>query len=106
MLRTFVTITNTQQSPGGPNAGNKDQAFVEVNGIIYDNYKYANPTVGELSAVPTAEFPSPLVRAREFLDANFYRIFYPMPDDAVAVKNNPWVALSASQCGDDQGSNF
>jgi len=100
MLRTFITITNNATQPGGPNAGNLDQNFTEVNGIIYDNYLFADPNVAQLSASPTISHPEPMVRAQEYLDLNFYRIFYPMPGDEAAVLNNPWLAISASQCSE------
>jgi hypothetical protein len=99
MLRTYITITNTASQPGGINSGNDDQAFVEVNGIIYDDYNFANPNAIELEAVPTASHPPTLTRAGEFIEQNFYRIFYPRPNDTDAVLNNPWLANSTSQCG-------
>ena len=91
MLRTFIIQSNTADNPGGRNAGNLDSAFTEVNGIIYDNYVFADPTIGRLSAMPTSEHPPPLARARQFLNFNFYRIFYPRPNDFDAVLNNPWL---------------
>ena len=96
MLRTYITITNTATDPGGPNSGNDDVAFTEVNGIIYDNYQFASPF--SVGPIPTAEHPTPRERATEFLNANFYRIFYPLPDDVEAVRNNPWLAIDASNC--------
>jgi len=94
MLRTFISIDNAD----GPNAGNLDQDFIEVNGIIYDNYEFADPNVPLLSASPTATHPATMDTAATFLEHNFYRIFYPFENDEPAVLNNPWLALRASQC--------
>lgn len=95
MLRTFIISPNTPDNPGGRNAGNLDSAFVEVNGIIYDNYEFADPLVGSLAATTN---PQALVnRAEKYLEANFYRIFYPLPGDVEAVLNNPWL-VSEAQC--------
>lgn len=98
MLRTFIIAPNTAATPGGRNAGNLDADFVEVNGIIYDNYQFADPLANPLQAIPTADHPPPLVRAQGFLDDNYYRIFYPLPNDEVAVLNNPWLAPQLPTC--------
>jgi hypothetical protein len=98
MLRTFITINNNATHPGGPNAGNDDRNFTEVNGIIYDNYLYGNPTGSGLQPFATAGAPSAIDHAQEFLNKNFYRIFYPLPNDTVAVLNNPWLASNLAQC--------
>lgn len=96
MLRTYITITNTETQPGGVNSGNQDQEFLEVNGIIYDDYAFANPTGTTLDPILTANHPAPLDRADEFIEQNFYRIFYPRPNDTAAVLNNPWLGTSAA----------
>ena len=90
MLRTFIIQSNTQANPGGRNAGNNDAAFTEINGVIYDNYAFANPEEVSLAPIATAVHPPPLVRAAEYLNSNFYRIFYPEPTDSNVVLNNPW----------------
>jgi len=96
MLRSYITITNTETKSGGRNSGNLDQAFIEVNGIIYDDYNFADPL--SLGPVPTASKPEPKDQAGTFIEQNFYRIFYPQPDDEDAVKNNPWLAIDVSNC--------
>ena len=95
MLRTYISVTNTATQPGGRNSGNLDEDFIDVNGVIYDNYAYADPTGSTLEAIPTSIHPAPLVRADRFIEQNFYRIFYPRPDDDKAVRNNPWLSTSA-----------
>lgn len=84
----------------GPNGGSAS-AFYEVNGIIYDNYAFADPL--SLRASPTADPPfngTAIDRAQVMLDMNFYRIFYPKPDDVNvnSVAKNPWLATTASVC--------
>jgi len=61
--------------------------------LVYNNYKYADPMLGE-----TAAKPSGLVRsmtpayASQTLGKNLYRIFYPTPSDIVYMNGaqNPW----------------
>jgi FtsP/CotA-like multicopper oxidase with cupredoxin domain len=61
--------------------------------LVYNNYKYADPMLGE-----TAAKPSSLVRtmtisyANQTLYKNLYRIFYPTPNDItyMAGAKNPW----------------
>jgi hypothetical protein len=92
MLRTYITVERDL----GLNAGDHDEAFIEVNGIIYDNYQYANPTVLEPFLYDSGD--NVMDRAQEYIDKNFYRIFYPLPNDTEAVLNNPW--LAAVNCSD------
>jgi hypothetical protein len=88
MLRTFITSTNTVTNPSGP--GVTLIEYKQVNGILYDNYAFADPLVGSLAATKT---PLPLMqRAQNFIDANFYRIFYPNATDLAIVRNNTWLA--------------
>jgi len=71
------------------------QPFIinKLYGIVYNNWKYADPMLGE-----TAAKPSSLVRAmtlsyaNQTLNKNLYRIFYPLPADItlMAGANNPW----------------
>jgi hypothetical protein len=89
MLRTYITSTNTVTNPSGP--GVTSNEYKEINGILYDNYTFADPLVGSLAATKT---PPPLMqRAQTFINANFYRIFYPNATDPAIVRNNKWVAF-------------
>jgi hypothetical protein len=88
MLRTFITSTNTLTNPSGPGVALNE--YKQINGILYDNYAFADPLVGSLAATLT---PPPLLRrAQTYIDANFYRIFYPNATDLAIVRNNTWVA--------------
>jgi FtsP/CotA-like multicopper oxidase with cupredoxin domain len=61
--------------------------------LVYNNFKYADPMLGETSARPSS-----LVRtfttsyANQTLYKNLYRIFYPTPSDIVYMNGarNPW----------------
>ncbi len=61
--------------------------------LVYNNYKYADPMLGE-----TAAKPSSLVRTMtnsyvaQTLGKNLYRIFYPTPSDITFMRGarNPW----------------
>jgi FtsP/CotA-like multicopper oxidase with cupredoxin domain len=61
--------------------------------LVYNNYKYADPMLGE-----TAAKPSSLVRTMtnsyvaQTLGKNLYRIFYPKPSDITFMRGarNPW----------------
>jgi hypothetical protein len=88
MLRTYITSLNNLTNSSGP--GVTTNEYKEINGILYDNYAFADPLLGSLSAT-SAPLPL-LVRAQTFVNANFYRIFYPNATDPVIVRNNKWVA--------------
>jgi FtsP/CotA-like multicopper oxidase with cupredoxin domain len=61
--------------------------------LVYNNWKYADPMLGE-----TAAKPSSLTRTMtdayvsQTLSKNMYRIFYPLPSDIVYMNgaSNPW----------------
>lgn len=92
MLRTYIISKNTPSEQSGRNPA--EQQFLEINGLLYDDYAFANPLVGSLAATPN---PPPIFdRATEFIDANFYQIFYPVPDDPDILQNSGWRALD--QC--------
>ena len=64
-----------------------------LNHIIYGNYKYADPMLGETAAKPStsvATFDETYVQS--VLEKNLYRIFYPLPEDLtlMAGYENPW----------------
>jgi hypothetical protein len=66
-----------------------------LNNIIYGNYQYADPMLGETAAKPTssvATFDGNYVQS--VLDKNLYRIFYPLPTDLALMAGfeNPWQA--------------
>jgi len=61
--------------------------------IIYNNWKYADPMLGETSAKPRRSVTahnSKLIK--DTLNKNLYRIFYPLPEDisSYAGYENPW----------------
>lgn len=92
MMRAYrVTDTNM-----GLASGNTNDQFVlnKLNNVIYSNYKYADPMLGETAASPTASRPAfDQTYVEQTLDANLYRIFYPLPEDeALQGFINPWKA--------------
>jgi FtsP/CotA-like multicopper oxidase with cupredoxin domain len=61
--------------------------------IIYNNWKYADPMLGETSAKPSSTVSQySLTYANEMLNKNLYRIFYPLPSDEKLQEGyiNPW----------------
>jgi len=63
--------------------------------IIYNNWRYADPMLGETSAIPTSKAKKmTLSFINETLNKNLYRIFYPTTADILLLKNenyeNPW----------------
>lgn len=87
--RTYIVSKNTPTEQSGRNPA--EQEYLEINGLLYDNYDFADPLVGSLLA--TME-PKPILeRAQEFIDANFYQIFYPLPSDPEILQNNGWRSL-------------
>jgi len=61
--------------------------------IVYNNWKYVDPMLGETSAKPSnavSQYASEY--AREKLNKNLYRIFYPLPSDEKLQEGytNPW----------------
>jgi FtsP/CotA-like multicopper oxidase with cupredoxin domain len=81
----------------GENGKNKDTAkqyiINPLNNIIYNNWKYSDPMLGDTAAKKSNLVPifnSKYVT--ETLNKNLYRIFYPLPADLELTKNytNPW----------------
>jgi FtsP/CotA-like multicopper oxidase with cupredoxin domain len=92
MMRAYRVIdTNASLA-----SGNTNDQFVlnELSNIIYSNYKYADPMLGETAASPTASRPAfDQAYIEKTLESNLYRIFYPLPeDDALQGFINPWKA--------------
>ena len=61
--------------------------------IVYGNYKYADPMLGETAAKPTSSVAAlDAAFVTETLNKNLYRIFYPLPEDKVNYGSywNPW----------------
>jgi len=81
----------------GENGKNKDTAKQYIvnplNNIIYNNWKYSDPMLGDTAAKKTnlvTVFNTNYIT--ETLNKNLYRIFYPLPADLELTKNytNPW----------------
>ena len=90
MLRAFRVMN----SNSGLNAQSA-QPFVvnKLNGIIYNNWKYSNPLLGETNAKPIKNAkPFDKKLAQSTLTLNLYRIFYPLPSDIQLMGGvfNPW----------------
>ena len=90
MMRAF-RVTHSHMGPNSVSAN----PFVlnPLNNIIYNNWKYADPMLGETNAKQSSLMP---VFNQEYLtttlNKNLYRIFYPLSSD-VALMNgadNPW----------------
>lgn len=79
--------TGTQQSVG---------QFITnpLHKIIYNNWKYTDPMLGETSAKPSSTVGSfTMTYTNATLGKNLYRIFYPLPDDQLLKGYiNPWQA--------------
>lgn len=61
--------------------------------IIYNNWRYADPMLGETSAIPTTKTKKlSLKYANTTLNKNLYRIFYPLQEDRQLMMDyeNPW----------------
>lgn len=61
--------------------------------LVYNNFKYADPMLGETAAKPSAQVRTLTpAYASQTLAKNLYRIFYPTPSDIVFMRGarNPW----------------
>ena len=90
MMRAFRVM----QSEGGKNAITAQPFIINpLNNIIYNNWKYADPMLGETSAKLSTNVT---VFDRDYLNdtlsKNLYRIFYPLPSDLPLMNGafNPW----------------
>lgn len=91
MMRA-ISIVDSQITTKNPTSA---QPYIinRLYNLVYNNFKYADPMLGE-----TAARPSSLVRsfttayANQTLYKNLYRIFYPTPSDIVYMRGarNPW----------------
>lgn len=62
-------------------------------GLVYNNWKYADPMLGETAAKPSAKARTMTTAyVSQMLSKNLYRIFYPRPSDIVYMRGarNPW----------------
>jgi len=81
----------------GENGRNKETAsqyiINPIYNIIYNNWKYSDPMLGETYAKKSEIVPVfDNKYLSQTLDKNLYRIFYPLPSDKELTKNyiNPW----------------
>ena len=90
-LRAYKII----DGPLGKNGPSSNQFVTnELNNIIYSNYQYANPLLGETNARPSNTF-APITReyVASKLALNLYAIFYPNSTmEAIPGYRNPWQA--------------
>lgn len=94
MMRA-MRIVNTNVGKTSSTTISKSSPFIinPLYNIVYNNWKYADPMLGE-----TAAKPSGLTRTMntayitQTLGKNLYRIFYPLPSDITLMKgaSNPW----------------
>ena len=81
---------------GGPNVRTAQQFLINpLHKIIYNNWKYSDPMLGETSAQPTKNVPQHTLEfVTNTLNKNLYRIFYPLPEDKKSYSGfeNPWEA--------------
>jgi len=80
----------------GKNAISAQQYIINpLANIIYNNFRYANPMLGETASKPTTRVARHTVNhINNILKLNLYRIFYPLPADIILTKNytNPWTS--------------
>jgi FtsP/CotA-like multicopper oxidase with cupredoxin domain len=90
MMRAMKVVDSSL----GKNAQSAEPFIINrLYGLVYNNWKYSDPMLGE-----TAARPSALVRTltpsyvNQTLYKNLYRIFYPLPSDIVFMRGarNPW----------------
>ena len=102
MMRSFVVA----DAEGSPKDETLQEQFKVANDVIYSNWNYADPMLADTSATRLLPQMTPSYM-KWLLSRNFYRIFYPRPDDyelngALAAKNlkNPWKSQwgSAASC--------
>ena len=91
MMRA-MHIMNSTSTTNNPLSA---QRFIinRLHNLIYNNWVYADPMLGETAAKPSSEvrtFTTSYVN--QTLHKNLHRIFYPTPADIVYMRgvNNPW----------------
>jgi FtsP/CotA-like multicopper oxidase with cupredoxin domain len=91
MMRAMSMIDSTMTSKNPDSA--KPFLVNRLNNLVYNNWKYADPMLGETSAKPSG-LTRTLTQAyvAQMLSKNLYRIFYPTPSDIVYMNGakNPW----------------
>lgn len=90
MMRAF-RITHSHMGKNGASA----QRFIinPLYGIVYNNWNYADPMLGETAAKPASQMRALSTSAvTNILSKNLYRIFYPLPEDIALMGGavNPW----------------
>ena len=90
MMRAFQVT----DSAGGKNALSSEPFIINpLNNIIYNNWVYADPVLGETNAKKSELMPIfNQIHFNKTISKNLYRIFYPVESDFVLMKNatNPW----------------
>lgn len=90
MMRAFKVIDSNK----GINALTAQPFIINpLNNLVYNNWKYADPLLGETNAKRSNLMP--VFNQKHFnntLNKNLYRIFYPLPSDIPLMKGavNPW----------------
>jgi hypothetical protein len=90
MMRAF----HVTDSAGGKNALSAQPFIINpLNNIIYNNWAYADPVLGETNAKQSSLMPTfNRTHFNKTLTKNLYRIFYPLQSDIALMKgaDNPW----------------
>ena len=90
MMRAF----HVTDSSKGKNALSAQPFIINpLNNIIYNNWAYADPMLGETNAKLSSLMPTfNRIHFNKTLNKNLYRIFYPLPSDISLMKgaDNPW----------------
>jgi FtsP/CotA-like multicopper oxidase with cupredoxin domain len=91
MMRAMSMIDSTTTTKNPDSA--KPFIINRLHNLVYNNFKYADPMLGETGAKPSSSVRSmTLAYANQTLGKNLYRIFYPTQSDIVYMNgvNNPW----------------
>jgi FtsP/CotA-like multicopper oxidase with cupredoxin domain len=93
MMRAFRVM----DSAGGKNAMSAQPFIINpLNNIIYYNWAYSNPVLGETNAKKSALMPVfDQTHFANTLNKNVYKIFYPLPSDFLLMKGaeDPWESV-------------
>ena len=91
MMRAMHVMDSTMTTKNPDSA--KPFLINRLNNLVYNNWKYEDPMLGETAAKPSA-LTRTLTTAyvNQMLSKNLYRIFYPTPSDIVFMNGakNPW----------------
>jgi FtsP/CotA-like multicopper oxidase with cupredoxin domain len=91
MMRAMSMVDSSTTTKNSDSA--KPYIINRLYNIVYNNFKYADPMLGETAARPSSLVRSMTVAyANQTLYKNLYRIFYPTQSDIVYMKGvkNPW----------------